>query len=169
MPKFVLSTLILLVLSCGLSMANECQIKEINPKAESNNFTFENILEKDLKVFTANPIKTFVGSMPILIFENKKHIGFQRLEENFYSKASLEESFKKREGLCISETLKFTKNGYTFLIESVSPIGDDRETTSVFIVPDPKKTKDYFYLVSFVGFDQQDVTQMLIKNNQTKE
>lgn len=165
MPKIILSTLLVLLACSGLSMANECRIKEISPKAVSNEFTLENILEKDLKVFTGNPVKTLVGSMPILIFENKKHIGFQRIDENFYSQQSLEKSFQKQAVNCQSNTPYFEKNGYTFLLKSVEPLpSDNRKTTSVFIIPDPKKNKDYFYLVSFVGFDQQDIIQMLIKD-----
>ncbi len=166
MPKFVLSTLILLVLSfsCGLSMANECQIKEINPKLENNNFTFQNILEKDLNVFTATPVKSLVGGMPILIFENKKHVGFQRLEENFYSQGTLEKSLKKWSPNCDVAIQKFTKGGYTYLSESTKSLLDDRNLVTVFIIPDKQKATDHFYLLSFLGFDQKDVIQMLIKN-----
>ncbi|AWM80509.1 hypothetical protein DKL61_09155 [Gammaproteobacteria bacterium ESL0073] len=164
MHKCILSAFFL-VLSCSLSMASECQIKEITPKQEANNFTFENILAQDLKVFTETPIKALVNSMPILIFKNKQHVGFQRIDKNFYTQDTLEKSFQEQSVNCQSETPYFVKDGYTFLLKSVEPLpSDSRKTTSVFIIPDPKKTKDYFYFVSFVGFDQQDIIQMLIKD-----
>lgn len=160
MRKFLLLITFLLMLCFNLSVANVLKIKDINPKAESNNFIFENLLEKNLRIFTDIPIKTIISDITIQSFGNHRHIGFQVIKEDFYSYFAVEKSFDSWKAPYLFDTLKFTKNGFIYLIQEIDK---DKKIISVFIIPDVEKDKKYFYLISFAGFDQTDIIQMLIK------
>lgn len=164
MPKFILSIL-LLILNCSLSMANECQIKSIDVKPTSNDFIFQNKVDQDFDVFTKIPIRTVVHDSPILLFNGGKYIGFQKIGESFYTQDTIEESFdNKWKFLCKNKVLEFKKNNHEILLAKDRATLDGLEVATVFIIPDKQKDTGYFHILSFAGFDEQDVIQMLIKN-----
>lgn len=164
MPKFILSIL-LLILNCSLSMADDCQIESIDVKPTNNNFIFKNKVNQNFDVFTQTPIRTVVHDLPILLFNEGKHIGFQKVGESFYTQDTIEQSFDdKWKFLCKNKVLAFKKNNHNVLLAKDRATLEGLKVVTVFIIPDKQKDTGYFHILSFAGFDEQDVIQMLIKN-----
>lgn len=161
MPKIVLSMFTLLVLSCGLSMANECQIKEISPTEEANNFTFQTILQKGLVAYTPQPKKALLASDGVTyIYDEDNLIGFMTVRERFQRQETIEKTIQESYfNDCSKPIIKINKANFDlFVIENKM---DEKPRATAIIID---KTDDsYFYLLSFVGFSQEQATQMLIR------
>lgn len=159
MPKFVLSTLILLVLSCGLSMANECQIKEVTSTKDISSFTFKTNLQKGLDIYTPTPKDALLFSDGVAYhFDGDRMISFVTVRENFQKKSTIEETIQKLYFHdCSKPIMKISK--LKFDIFFIGNVLDEKTKVLAFIIN--KTNNSYFYLLSFDGFSQDEVTTIL--------
>ncbi|AWM79315.1 hypothetical protein DKL61_02495 [Gammaproteobacteria bacterium ESL0073] len=84
--KRLLSTMIFLLSLSFMTYANEqCNLTPVslNKYTPSAEYVFQNRLSPDLNIYTAIPESTIISGDPILIFKNKKSIGFQKINESF--------------------------------------------------------------------------------------
>ncbi|MFD1259784.1 hypothetical protein [Entomomonas asaccharolytica] len=148
--------------------ANEqCQIKPIPTeyKTVNNKFLFKNRLAPDLIVYTANPESTIISGDPILIFSDKKSIGFQQINESFGNEQEIPKLLKEKWDIdCSNAITEIRKSNYQLLIANDGKTLEGLSRTTVFIIPKNKKFTDYFYLLSFIGYTDEEVVEMLIKD-----
>lgn len=160
MPKIVLSVFTLLALSCGLSMANECQINEISSvEEEVGEFPFKTTLQKNLFIYTPEPKEALLSSDGVIyIYGENNIIGFITANEKFQKQDTIEKTFQKNYFYnCSKPIIRLDKSKFNvFIIEKSL---DDKPKTIAVIID---KTDDgYFYLLSFVGFSMDQTIKML--------
>ncbi|AZS50392.1 hypothetical protein DM558_06205 [Entomomonas moraniae] len=163
MPKIIISTLLVLLACSGLSMANECKIKEISPKEESNSYTFKNIVSKGLALYSPIPIGTIAASDGVvLILERENLIGIFTIQKDFITKGTIEKTIQEAYYYdCSEPIININKPDYKIYIIEQKGTLDDRPRTTAFVLTD--KYKDLFYLISFTGFSKDEVVQMLTR------
>ncbi len=163
MPKIILSTLLVLIACSGLSMANECQIKEISSKEESNSYTFKNIVSKGLALYSPIPIGTVAASDGVvLILERENLIGIFTIQKKFITKGAVEKTIEEAYYYdCSEPIININKPDYKIYIIEQKGTLDDRPRTTAFVLTD--KYKNLFYLISFTGFSKDEVVQMLTR------
>lgn len=163
MPKIILSALLVLITFTGLSMANECKIKEISLKEESNSYTFKNIVSKGLALYSPIPIGTIAASDGVvLILERENLIGIFTIQKDFITKGTIEKTIQEAYYYdCSEPIININKPEYKIYIIEQKGTLDDRPRTTAFVLTD--KYKDLFYLISFTGFSKDDVVQMLTR------
>lgn len=159
MPKIILSTLLVLLACSGLSMANECQIKEISPKAVSNELTFKTNLQKGLDIYTPTPKDALLFSDGVAYhFDGDRMVSFVTVREKFQKKSTIEETIQKLYFHdCSKPIIKISK--LKFDIFFIGNVLDEKTKVLAFIIN--KTNNSYFYLLSFDGFSQDEVTTIL--------
>lgn len=144
----------------SISLANECQIKEITPKEETNSFIFKTTLQKNLFIYTPQPKEALLSSDGVIyIYDKDNIIGFITAREKFQKFETIEKTIQKSYFYdCSKPIIKFGKSNFDiFVIESNL---NDKPKISALIID---KTDDsYFYLLSFIGFSKDQAIQMLI-------
>lgn len=163
MPKIILSALLVLFACSGLSMANECQIKEVTKEEVNNSFTFKNIVSTGLALYSPIPAGTIAASDGVvLILERENLIGIFTIQKDFITKGSIKKTIQEAYHYnCSEPILNINKPDYKIYIIEEKGTLDDRPRTTAFVLTD--KYKDLFYLISFTGFSKSEVVQMLTR------
>ncbi|QQP86958.1 hypothetical protein [Entomomonas asaccharolytica] len=163
MKRFLLS-FFLCIWAVSVSANNECKITSIYPKINNNQFTFKNRLAHDLTIYSNIPKSTIVGGDPILVFKDKNTLGFQLINESFSDQEDILKTLQDKWNTdCNNKIYQITKNNYLILITKENNPLTDKESFTAYILPQKNKGNSYFYLVSFRGFTENQVIQMLIK------
>lgn len=164
--KRFLNTLVVLFFLPTMAYANEqCNITSVslNKFKLSTQYTFKNRLSPDLNIYTPVPESTIISVDPILIFKNKKSVGFQKINERFGQ--NIPKQLKEKWNIdCRNQIIEITKKNYQVLIINDEKTLDDQDRMTVFIIPKNDKESDYFYLISFIGYTHTQTIQMLIKD-----
>lgn len=164
--KRLLSTMIVLLSLSFMTYANEqCNLTPVslNKYTPSAEYVFQNRLSPDLNIYTAIPESTIISGDPILIFKNKKSIGFQKINESFEQNIPM--LLKEKWNInCKNQIVEITKKNYQVLIIDDEKTLEGKNRMTVFIIPKNKKISNYFYLISFIGYTHEQTIQMLIKD-----
>lgn len=149
-----------------VALANQdCKITTVTSAVTTTDkeFTFKNRLTPLLNIYTETPESTIMGGDPILIFKNNRHISFQKINQYFGDSEDLPKILSSDWAVdCKLAIPKIIKRDYQILVTPDEKTLEGKERFSVFILN--SKFNDHYHLLSFIGYTQEEVIKMLIKD-----